>query len=316
MLITALEKTAPLLTPAPRQWTVVIVGTGGTGSHLAKAAAQLAFHHDDRGGTPIRLILVDGDRVEPKNVGRQDFAWAEIGRNKAETLAARMNAALGLRVEAIDQYATTALLQALTPTERRSGILVGCVDNAPARQSLHATLNPGNGWLGWLDLGNDASGGQVAFGTHPAAAGLHGALRIPTLAAALPAPSLQFPKLLVPEPPQDDDCARAVERDEQSINVNRWMAAVGAEYLRQIIDTGKLDYLHTTVDLAILAMRSTAITPGNVARVVRRGLTVEALTGTAPYTPAWTCRIYDAGKRKQRNSKQRAAHSGQERRAA
>ena len=54
--------------------------------------------------------MIDGDHVEPHNVGRQKFAVAEIGRNKAQTLAGRVNAALGLKTVALPQMATSDLL--------------------------------------------------------------------------------------------------------------------------------------------------------------------------------------------------------------
>jgi tRNA A37 threonylcarbamoyladenosine dehydratase len=58
----------PERTPSARpEATIVIVGCGGTGSHLAEATCRLLI------GVSAELYLVDMDRVEAHNVGRQAF---------------------------------------------------------------------------------------------------------------------------------------------------------------------------------------------------------------------------------------------------
>lgn len=64
--------------------TIVIVGCGGTGSRLVPDVCRLLL------GRKARLFLVDHDRVEPHNLGRQSFAPGEVGEFKAVALAARM----------------------------------------------------------------------------------------------------------------------------------------------------------------------------------------------------------------------------------
>lgn len=46
------------------------VGCGGTGSHVARAVAQVARVLAER-GTDVRVTFVDPDLVEPRNVPRQ-----------------------------------------------------------------------------------------------------------------------------------------------------------------------------------------------------------------------------------------------------
>src|SRR5438132_11519584 len=71
---------------------VVLVGCGGTGGFLAEAVCRLRI------GRPARLFLVDMDRVEPSNVGRQVFDRSEIGRFKAEVLAERLSRRFGQEI--------------------------------------------------------------------------------------------------------------------------------------------------------------------------------------------------------------------------
>jgi tRNA A37 threonylcarbamoyladenosine dehydratase len=50
-----------------------------------------------------QIILIDPDKVEQKNVGRQLYTEADVGQPKAHVLMRRFNMALGLDINAIDQ---------------------------------------------------------------------------------------------------------------------------------------------------------------------------------------------------------------------
>lgn len=65
--------------------------------------ARLAVHCRDTGGPQIDLAFIDGDTVERTNVGRQLFSAADIGRNKAQALAAQFAAVFGLPIAAFPQ---------------------------------------------------------------------------------------------------------------------------------------------------------------------------------------------------------------------
>ncbi len=60
---------------------IYIIGVGGVGSWLAPTMCLLA-------GTD-NVTLVDGDKLEKKNLNRQLFTENEIGQNKAHALAAK-----------------------------------------------------------------------------------------------------------------------------------------------------------------------------------------------------------------------------------
>lgn len=60
--------------------TVVVIGCGGGGVWFSLFAALSA--------PPARLMLYDGDNLEPSNLGRLPYKPGDIGHNKAETLAA------------------------------------------------------------------------------------------------------------------------------------------------------------------------------------------------------------------------------------
>lgn len=62
---------------------IFIVGAGGVGSWLTPSLCLLA--------DSVQITVIDGDRLESKNLNRQLFTEADIGLNKAEALSARYN---------------------------------------------------------------------------------------------------------------------------------------------------------------------------------------------------------------------------------
>lgn len=64
-----------------------IIGCGGVGSWLTPALCALL--HTNVKGSENEITLVDGDTLEEKNLDRQLFTEADIGKNKAEALGER-----------------------------------------------------------------------------------------------------------------------------------------------------------------------------------------------------------------------------------
>lgn len=59
---------------------IYVIGVGGVGSWLAPAMALLV---------PESVVVIDGDKLEQKNLNRQLFGEEDVGRNKAEALGRR-----------------------------------------------------------------------------------------------------------------------------------------------------------------------------------------------------------------------------------
>lgn len=83
--------------------SIHVVGCGGTGSRLVPLLVQLIASHPFL-KTMTRIFLYDGDIVETKNLSRQNFSPADVGKNKAFCLAARYSKAYGIPVVAIPEY--------------------------------------------------------------------------------------------------------------------------------------------------------------------------------------------------------------------
>ena len=79
-------RSAKLMLPVSDRLRLCLVGCGGTGSWLAPSVARIARLQRDQ-GREVEVVFYDHDHVEPKNIPRQHFCDAELGRNKAVTLA-------------------------------------------------------------------------------------------------------------------------------------------------------------------------------------------------------------------------------------
>ena len=278
----SLNQARPVMVGVTRALQLILVGCGGSGSWLAPAVVRIAKQYTLQGGD-VDVLFVDPDIVEPANTVRQNFCQAEVGRYKAETLAMRYGAAWGLT---IDMVAAPFDRQLITGMDDQTvAVLIGCVDNAAARKSIHAAFasrlkaDDGSIWssrLWWLDCGNSRTSGQVLLGSTLSSLSLSRAFVLPDRCNALPAPSLQHPELLIPRPEELDpadtglSCEEMAARNAQSLTVNQMVAAVAADYLVGLVLSRSLKAYATYFELAAHAMRSKYITPDAIARFVAK----------------------------------------------
>lgn len=262
----------PFVVPNVPEFAITLVGCGGTGSHLAQTLARLAAHCRDTNGPYIQLAFVDGDRVEDKNVGRQLFSTADVGKNKAQVLAARFSAVFGISILAFPYMLSGQRIN----SSGAYGILVGAVDGAQGRRAISEVLN-NFGFRLWLDCGNHESSGQVVAGTVAHRGNLQGMIEN-GLCTRLPAAPLIYPELVKDAPVRPrEDCAAAALDNAQSLMVNQTMAAIGGQYLYDVVIRRRLTRFRTVVDLDTLTMRSDAITAANLAEAA--GLSVDQILG-------------------------------------
>ena len=267
--------------------TILLVGCGGTGSILAESLGRLLYKGR------ARLLLVDPDRVEEANIGRQAFGPPDVGAFKAEVLARTLARRYGFEVgySVLPYEATLHAAVFRESVSSRLRLVVGCVDNAPARRAIAATLPSASGYGGrgpgsvwWLDSGNGYSSGQVLLGNAARPADLRGAFdRASGVCRALPSPALQRPDLLdsapAPESPaRQPDCAERVVRGEQGPTVNAWTAVIMATYVSRLLD-GTCDSFASYFDLSEGSLRSLPAEPRLVADLV--GLHPNAVAPTA-----------------------------------
>jgi PRTRC genetic system ThiF family protein len=236
--------------------TVTIVGLGCTGAQIARSVARMVYDMKAARLHIPHIVLIDPDRVEQKNVGRQLYTEADVGQSKAYVLMRRFNMALGLDVVAIDQMVNTE-----RHFERWGNLIVGAVDNHLARRELARA----NGAI-WVDAGNHFNAGQVVIGnTGDHETAMRGIDGQNGRYAYLPNAGLLFPALLEPEPqvklqPQPErSCAELVAAREQDLLTNDWMAVAAAQYVYKLLHRQPITSFVSYVSADGMSVRSLPI---------------------------------------------------------
>ena len=272
-----------------------LVGAGGTGSFMAMNLARLAFELKIS-GKRVSITIVDPDCVEEGNIPRSNFCFAEIGANKAETLAHRIAKAWGIEVGFVKEGFRPALLESKSDDwsakysdSNRLKILVGCVDNHQARNEMHDAVkiyneksyNTSTPRLWWIDGGNGRDTGQVLIGNRLNEKEICESARKSPILSFLPAPSLQHPELIQPESaklqvqnqPTEKGritCAERIRLKEQSLNINSRVAVEMSEILAELLLTQKLKRFAAYFDLESGASRAVYNTPESITGVCRQ----------------------------------------------
>ena len=268
----------------------MVVGLGGTGGFVAEGLCRLLV---DKKTT---IYLVDHDKVEERNIGRQNFYPGDLGRFKARVLAERLARQFDREIH----YIVNPIEH--LPLEDRSEITIGCVDNPSARNRLQfagtRTMMGGRysyqrigGW--YIDAGNSENTGQVLIGNS-----LLKELNQSFLpnhvggpqCVKLPLPTIQQPALLAPVT-KEPDCAEAVTAEEQSPVINRMMSDLVLIFVHKLINQ-KLSWMGAYINLDTGVLSTVNADPEIVSRIT--GHTVRQLE----YRPGRRRRGFMDSKRK------------------
>jgi len=254
-----------LLLPDTKNIHLHLVGCGGTGSWLAPAVVRVAKVLKERFDKEVSVHFYDPDKVEEKNTYRQNFCAAEIGVNKAETLAQRYGLAWGIEIEAVVRKFVS-----FWPADNELTVIIGCVDNWQARKEIASqqpaghVSNLGKYNIWWLDSGNSRNSGQILLGS--ISKNQNDPFQLEEICTWLPTPAVDHPEL-IEEPELEEaaldeniSCAEMALRDSQGLAINQRMAAEAADYLVRMLITKDLHKFATYVDLESGTTRSKYIT--------------------------------------------------------
>lgn len=255
-MTTAKPQTINVFDPNTHIQTISIVGLGGSGAQIARSVARMVYDMKAARLHTPQIVLIDPDKVEQKNVGRQLYTEADIGQAKAHVLMRRFNMALGLDIVAIADP-----VNAEKHFERWGNLIIGAVDNHLARRELAKA----NGAI-WVDAGNHFNAGQVVIGntSDPETAlryidGQNGRY------AYLPNAGLLFPALLEPDlevkpqPEPERSCAELVAAREQDLLINDWMATITAQYIYKLLYRQPITSFVSYVNADGMSVRSVPI---------------------------------------------------------
>lgn len=143
---------------------IVIVGCGGTGSHYIKELGRYLYGNNCLRNDEIRIILVDGDLVENKNLVRQAFLPQDIGYNKAQVMAEMLSQTYGLSIDYYDGYIDCEKDIEKLVRDDSLVFLVGCVDNHQCRQSMH-NFYMNREHCVYMDSANEYQSGEIVIGS-------------------------------------------------------------------------------------------------------------------------------------------------------
>ena len=231
---------------------IVVLGAGGTGGYVIPHLYRLGYASEH----PTRIIVCDGDVVEQKNLIRQNFVEQDIGRNKAQALAARYAAAFGIECEYRPEFIETQEeLYTLTepdrvpyPMEPQRVILLGCVDNNKSRQLCHRVFEQKRDLI-YIDAGNGEHTGQVVCGVRQHGRTLY-----------KPVCSL-YPDLLEDEDkfPSELSCAERAVSAPQSVTANLTAATAVVSFLYDLLIAGDLKTRYVTFSSKLISMRAEVV---------------------------------------------------------
>ncbi len=150
-----------------------LIGIGGTGNHVLRFLADMNAALNCLGHPGFVVRAFDDDRITNYNLGRQRFAWAEIGELKAEALINRINRFYGTYWQAMLYPYSSETEEKLEPF-LSAPITISCVDNIPSRFDIEGILsravtqfkpNAREKPTYWIDFGNKQHTGQVVLST-------------------------------------------------------------------------------------------------------------------------------------------------------
>ena len=234
---------------------IVQLGAGGTGGHIAPHLYRLLYAL----GRPARYIICDGDKVEEKNLLRQNFSPADLGENKARVLAERYSTVFGLEAEYvpafIEKLETLMELIRLNEWEldenayektKEMVILLGAVDNNKSRQLCHQAFCQSKD-LVYIVSGNGEFSGQVVCGVRR-----NGHTFFKPIGGVQPEMLKDTDKF-----PSELSCAEASVSDPQSMAANITAAMVVVDMVYNILALGESTVRQVTFSTKTVNVRPT-----------------------------------------------------------
>lgn len=230
-------------TPNQMPSKIMVIGCGGTGSRLVPLLAQF-LRSITRDINPAgwlvapTIYLVDFDTVEQKNLMRQNFIEADVGKHKAAVLAQRYGRAYGVNmIPILSKIENSTTFHDLARESKDnslngSGMMtIMCVDSSSARRSILSLLSKITAKTEFspfvIDAGNENNYGQVKFFHMTTLYGRRNAIKGLTLPKMLPVvvntPFIPYPYEFyqnLEDAPSQGSCADL----DQTLAINAAMA--------------------------------------------------------------------------------------------
>lgn len=138
---------------APQVSNIVIIGCGGVASWAIAPLIKLLQQSEHK----PKIVLVDGDTIEERNLERQWFSDSLVGENKAVALEDRILGGYDGDIEMVDSYYSEGTM---LPVDGMC-LFLGCADNHSARRSVLNAVDVGRGWA--IIAGNEYTEAEAYY---------------------------------------------------------------------------------------------------------------------------------------------------------
>jgi PRTRC genetic system ThiF family protein len=270
----------------PRPVRILLVGAGGTGSHVLTGLARMHAALVQLRHPGFEVVAMDPDTVSESNVGRQMFSPADVGQPKSVVLIHRINLFFGLHWQAATNPFTPLPKGAGWEETGKRGmkcdLVISCVDSAKARRTLRDAFASGHGHANWwLDIGNDARTAQFILGNFredflyvPDETKRDGMVLRRTQSPVTPSVRIPnildlFPKLDNPKHRESTapSCSLAESLKKQDLFINQTAATLALDTLWEWIRRGKLTHHGAFINLGTKTVRPLPIDPATWERM-------------------------------------------------
>ena len=119
----------PLLMSQIQDFPVIVCGAGALGANITENLARSGFG---------KLVVIDRDRIEERNLSTQPYYKTDVGAYKAKILTNSLYRALGTAIDGRSQELTTTNAAQLL---RDAKIVIDTFDNSVSRQTLKDYCN-------------------------------------------------------------------------------------------------------------------------------------------------------------------------------
>lgn len=234
--------------------TVMLIGTGGTGSQVLTCLARINATLIALGHPGLDVTAVDPDTVTPANMGRQLFSPQDLQRYKSDVLIERINRFFNLNWQSVpEKFTKNGMLN--------YNIIISCVDNMECRKMIYAKFKkrvshalPDGKKYYWMDFGNGNNFGQVVLGSK--VLDIKSKFEKFKHVKRLPTVFDLYPSF---KDAEDDNsgpsCSVAEAIEKQDLFVNSMLAQVGCNILWKLIKEGSIEYNGAFMNLKTMSVK-------------------------------------------------------------
>jgi len=148
--------------------SVLIIGAGGNGSAMLTRLARIHSCLIQLGHPGLFIQIMDNDKVERFNIGRQMYSNSDIGKYKSTVIIERVNRFFGTNFISFPERLNT--VQELD--DMSHNLIISCVDNNATRKMINdftklkiSKSDHREVPFYWIDMGNGKNRGQFNMST-------------------------------------------------------------------------------------------------------------------------------------------------------